>query len=431
MAMQMLLPLMTGLMQGQAAKKKRERTEAMEDAQMKLQQALFGLKKSEQNVKLAELRNQQSVLQMLMQDKQTKNAASVQNATATAQRISPMEQAMQAGGMDIGPRSPQFGESLTGPQTAGGGQGGGGGMPFSPEDMPLLAAMGMPQIATAINQYYTRQQGNERNDLTRQNNTFNQLMKMVQFMRGYQEGQFVTLFDADGNEVKVRMPKYGANTPPLALPGAGGNGATEASGGMTMGGLPAFPGKKAEKNRAIPSADIPYWVNPDTLEKAKPGDTPVDLEARGFYKIPTTELTRFNDIVLVDNVLDKVERMMRDTVPESGTRLEGALRSGQAWAQFGDQGQKLAVMRDFISQNKTKVAKALGAVGNLTENEQKDAEIAFGSLADAGGKAWMQFRLLRETFEDAKNVMFGRTSSPKAGGVIEWEIGPDGQLKRK
>ena len=68
-------------------------------------------------------------------------------------------------------------------------------------------------------------------------------------------------------------------------------------------------------------------------------------------------------------------------------------------------------MRDYITANRAQVAKALGEVGNLSEQEQMAVTKAFGDIGDSGPKAWMQFNLLKKTFEKSKNVAFGLGSA--------------------
>jgi len=167
--------------------------------------------------------------------------------------------------------------------------------------------------------------------------------------------------------------------------------------------------KKAQGDQPIPLKDQPLWINPETMERAKPGMTPNQASQAGFRQITAGQLEKVQKITAVHRIMARVESLMEEVIPKKETigRLGGLGREASAALQITNRGQKLAVLRDFVAANKAQVAKALGEVGNLSQTEQEDVIKGFGAIGDAGPKAWMQFKLLQDTFEDAKSNAFG------------------------
>lgn len=206
------------------------------------------------------------------------------------------------------------------------------------------------------------------------------------FERGFSEGNYVDTIGNDGGVIKVWVPKYGGS----AL-------------------RPDLLGKKPEKKMPIVEDDRPFYINPETMQRAPVGMTPEQASKSGFVRIPATQMEKVQKIEAVKSVLAEVELLMNQVIPkqEAIGRLGGLGRKISAEAQITEGGQKLAVLKDYINANRAQVAKALGEVGNLSESEQEAVVKAFGSITDAGPKAWMQFELLKKTFEKAKTVAFG------------------------
>jgi len=274
----------------------------------------------------------------------------------------------------------------------------------------MLGAGSLEQrIAVANTQ---KELGVERNEIARSNLG----LREKAYDRGFTEGEYKDVTNEDGSVDRVWVPKFMGGSIPT-LPG---------------GQRPTIPAKPGIKDMPIPEGDRPFYINPETMERAPVGVSPEEAEALGLIRVAPTQLEKVQKIEAVKSVLDEVELIMTEVIPKEEMigRVGGIARGISSQMQITKSGQKLAVLKDYITANRAQVAKALGEVGNLSETEQEAVTNAFGAITDAGPKAWMQFELLKKTFEKAKRNAFGQAKNePKTTQRKEGESISD-YLKR-
>jgi len=224
-----------------------------------------------------------------------------------------------------------------------------------------------------------------------------------------QEGSKVTyvteINPQTGEKFSVPRPTY---------PGAQGQG-----GGLgqpsqaVQGGDNRIQTGRSKGQQPITPQDSPFVIHPETYDRAKPNDKSWDwYNEQGYIKVAPTQIEKVQKLESVQKIIAEVEKLMDKNIPrdERGAagRLGAVSRAIESKTQFTQTGVELAVMKDYIDGNKAQVAKALGEVGNLSEQEQQAVISLFGDLKDVGSKHWMQFDLLKKTFDNAKLTSFGR-----------------------
>ena len=244
-------------------------------------------------------------------------------------------------------------------------------------------------------------------------------------------GTYISWRDYAGNEIK-RDPKpfrgvmvpgkdvTGAETLSLTDPNIYPGAATTGQPGLggqppslsqpTLGATPSIQTAPPTGQRRVTESDLAYWIDPKIGKAATWGDNSDDLTKRGYVRIAQAQLAGIKKISIVEDIIKEVELLMNGNIPkEEGPfgKVMGMARGVEAYTQITKRGVDLAVMRDFIDGTKAMVAKSLGEVGNLSEQEQEAVKRLYGDITDRGEKAWASFEQLKKIFANAKARAYG------------------------
>nr|AKH46529.1 hypothetical protein [uncultured marine virus] len=251
-----------------------------------------------------------------------------------------------------------------------------------------LSALGTLTQEEPLEKRLTRQ-GDARIAETARNNLFNQTLNNLKFSRGYSEGSYKEVWNTEaGRMEKVWVPKYG---------------------GPSLDGRPALPGKPRETERRIPTDQLQFWVNPETLEAAAPGMTPNDANDKGFIRLTNEQQKSVGDFQSVFNLLDKMGTLMDEVFPETesftGRIIGGTKRWVGAKAQTNEAAARL---EKLIKGSMSKIIRAMGEKGTLSDGDVNRALNLFSRLYDDADVARSAFKELKGLFQANFRAVFGQ-----------------------
>jgi hypothetical protein len=286
--------------------------------------------------------------------------------------------------------------------------------------LPIMDVMKFNE--TKRNNQRLERQGDVRIGMTAQNNAFNQGLAGMETIQ-------VPVTDAAGATFVNRIPKY----PGLA---GGGRQPSPNSRPSGPGGIQTSP---ASMDKLLSDEDRILWVDPKTMRAAPLGSTPKSATNNGYVRITPASKEKSRSYTLaLDNML-KIGDMMKKVFPYTEDKATGEIKGkGGAGERITGApsrwlGAKLqtnpeaARLQRKIRGTIASVARMIGEVGNLAEQEQARALEMQAQLIDSPEVAWGVYNDLLELTQNSKMRFLGEVMQD--GGLPNAQTGSGGGKK--
>jgi hypothetical protein len=245
--------------------------------------------------------------------------------------------------------------------------------------LPINQALSLQQRVRADERL--ERQGDERIDIQQKNLE----LRQKEFDRKAGEFKPLIVKNLDGSTTTMLVPKFG----------------------MAGGRLTTTP---PSKKLRIKDADLPLWINLETLQTPAVGITPEEAQANGFVRVTTGQKEAVKGFATTEVVIDKIEQLMNDVFPEKGgigERLLGAPK--RSTGAFLQSNQKAAELDSLIKGTLAPIIRALGEKGALSDTDVKRAINLLPALTDSADVARGKIGNLKDLFMASKQSVLGAT----------------------
>ena len=423
-----LLSVLSGFMQGYAGAKnaKREKDE---------KKIMSGLQQQKLKLDLENAKRQNKFLDLLAQQMQVTQTATGQPSTGPAEAKKPDI-------LDILAKyTPQSSEAKL-PQARG--QGGFEDLMSDPkfQVMSKLAGQDLSGVGRLIQQ--TRGQDTARDRLQVSKDSLAQRVSaesrsdvdrdaarlITQQATNQRDVQFIKEPDPDnpGAERYMRVSLTNSFPPePISSFGFNGRPNTGAPPAITRPNLRA---SLTKSETPIAPEDRAFWIDPRSFAPVSNDiKTAGDAAKIGAIRVNPTQMTNVGRMASAKEILVDITELFEKVLPEEGSelplRIGGAIRKGKSAFQAGQVGRDAAVLEAQINGNKATFAKALGEVGNLSENEQQAVISLFGSILDDPRVARAKLNLLRKQFDRVARRIFPTSSDMP---ILDRSVGVESEI---
>lgn len=360
-----LISMLAGLMKGKSAKAQFERQQALEEPVNKMKQDLIRLQLQKEKTALEETKIKSNLMNVFL-NRYTQQQATQPAAPADASFNGAVEDAKSGKKgvadkmVDMDPMFAAIMKSVSG--------------------IDFLGA-GRLNAQLDSNDRLTRQ-GDERIGISRD---------ML--------GERRRANDLRENEIKYM---------PITVPGKGTFNVQVPKFGGTGGPSLNIQTSPADKQEAIPQAELPLWVNTKTLETPPVGMTPIEAQDAGYKRVTTGQKDVVNSMGSVSKIIDQIRGLMDSVYPKTENFSEritgGVSRYVGAKTQTNTEAAKL---QKLLKGTLAPIIRSLGEKGALSDGDVKRAIELFPALTDDADVAWGAIEQIQNILDGAKDQALG------------------------